>query len=87
VLHKGETAYSRSTRSTTGVHFVLVLAQLSLPNSICIDDDDGTIYIADFSNDRIVKWKSNATEGQIMAGGHRKGNQFNCLSDVIIDHC
>ncbi len=45
-----------------------------------VRDDDGTIYIADCSNDRIVKWKPNATEG-----GHRKGNQFNCLSDVIID--
>jgi sugar lactone lactonase YvrE len=47
--------------------------QLSLSHSICIDDD-GTIYIADCSNDRIVKWKPNATEGQIVAGGHRKGN-------------
>jgi hypothetical protein len=61
--------------------------QLSLSHSICIDDDDGAIYIADCSDDRIVEWKPNAMEDQIVAGGHRKGNQFNCLSDMIIDHC
>ncbi len=62
--------------------------QLSLPHGICIDDD-GTIYIADCSNDRIVQWKPNATKGEIVAGGNRKGNrlnQLNCPTDVIIDH-
>ncbi len=42
------------------------LNQLSLPFDICIDDDQ-TIYIADYCNCRIVKWKSNATSGRIVA--------------------
>jgi sugar lactone lactonase YvrE len=51
-------------------------------------DNDQTIYIADCWNDRIVQWKSNATEGQIVAGGNRHENQLNQLhgpTDVIID--
>jgi sugar lactone lactonase YvrE len=35
------------------------LNQLTNPLAICIDDDQ-TIYIADWRNDRIVEWKSNA---------------------------
>jgi hypothetical protein len=52
-------------------------------------DDDHTFYIADRSNHRILEWKSNATQGLILAGGNRRGNQMNQLNgptDVIIDH-
>jgi sugar lactone lactonase YvrE len=61
--------------------------QLSLPYGIFIDDDQ-TIYIADCFNHRIVEWKSNATNGKIVAGGNGNGNRTNQLNypiDVIID--
>jgi sugar lactone lactonase YvrE len=51
-------------------------------------DDDQTIYVADWGNDRIMEWKRNATSGQIVAGGNREGNrndQLNRPSKVIID--
>ncbi len=31
-------------------------------------DDDQTIYVADLGNHRIVEWKSDATNGQVVAG-------------------
>jgi sugar lactone lactonase YvrE len=64
------------------------LYQLCCPDGIFIDDDDQTIYIADSWNHRIVKWKCNATKGQIVADGNGKGNKTNQLygpTDVIID--
>ncbi|CAF4109493.1 unnamed protein product, partial [Adineta steineri] len=42
----------------------------------------------DYVNHRIVEWKYNAKEGQIIAGGNGKGNRMNKLSSpttVIID--
>jgi sugar lactone lactonase YvrE len=63
------------------------LNQLWCPDGICIDDDQ-TIYIADCGNHRIVEWKCNATNGQIVAGGNGEGNKTNQLNyprDVIID--
>ncbi len=64
------------------------LNQFSSPCGIFLDDDDQTIYIADCGNDRIVEWKLNATNGQIIAGGNGPGNQTNQLNsptDVILD--
>jgi sugar lactone lactonase YvrE len=51
-------------------------------------DDDQTIYVADFDNHRIVEWKRNAINGQIVAGGNDQGNRNDQLNDptkVIID--
>jgi sugar lactone lactonase YvrE len=51
-------------------------------------DDDQTIYVADTDNHRIVEWKRNAINGQIVAGGNEKGNrndQLNYPTKVIID--
>jgi sugar lactone lactonase YvrE len=64
------------------------LNQFSFPGGIFLDDDDQTIYIADQENHRIVEWKLNATNGQIIAGGNGPGNQMNQLNkpaDVILD--
>ncbi|CAF1459896.1 unnamed protein product [Adineta steineri] len=58
------------------------LNQLSNPWSICIDNDK-SIYIADSSNNRIVKWKLNSNTGQIIAGGNGSGNQNNQLNDPV----
>jgi sugar lactone lactonase YvrE len=51
-------------------------------------DDDQTIYVADTWNHRIVEWKRNAINGQIVAGGNDQGNrndQLNQPIKVIID--
>ncbi len=51
-------------------------------------DDDQTIYIADTSNDRIVAWKSDAMNGQIVAGGNGEGDrneQLHRPSSVLVD--
>ncbi|CAF1073841.1 unnamed protein product [Adineta steineri] len=63
------------------------LNQLFYPHGI-LTDNDKSIYIADFSNNRIVKWKLNSNEGQIIAGGNGNGNQnnqLNCPIDIVFD--
>ncbi|CAF3265283.1 unnamed protein product [Rotaria socialis] len=61
--------------------------QLSNPHSLYVDDDQ-TVYIADFSNNRIMKVKYGETIGEVVAGGNGQGKSSNQLSnptDVIID--
>ncbi|CAF0800608.1 unnamed protein product [Adineta steineri] len=63
------------------------LNQLNYPNGIFIDKNKN-IFIADHANHRIVEWKRNAKEGQIIAGGNKEGNRMDQLyfpSDVIVD--
>ncbi|CAF1155544.1 unnamed protein product [Adineta steineri] len=63
------------------------LNQLYFPYGIFIDKNKN-IFIADFSNHRIVEWKCNAKEGQIIAGRNGEGNRMDQLSyptDVIVD--
>ncbi|CAF1338406.1 unnamed protein product [Adineta steineri] len=64
------------------------LNQLYLPQSIYVDDDHQTIYIADCYNHRVVEWKYGKKTGQIVAGGNGNGNQSDQLNDprdVIVD--
>ncbi|CAF0723200.1 unnamed protein product [Adineta steineri] len=63
------------------------LNQLSLPLGMFIDNDK-SIYVADTDNHRIVKWKLDSNEDQIIAGGNGQGNQNNQLScprNIIFD--
>ncbi|CAF1274721.1 unnamed protein product [Adineta steineri] len=63
------------------------LNQLNNPIGIFIDKNK-SIFIADLRNHRIVEWKYNAKEGQIIAGGNGKGNRMDQLkypTDVIVD--
>ncbi|CAF0895842.1 unnamed protein product [Adineta steineri] len=63
------------------------LNQLHNPCGMFIDNDK-SIYIADFGNHRIVKWRLNSNTGQIIAGGNGRGNQNNQLyspADIIVD--
>ncbi|CAF3805469.1 unnamed protein product, partial [Adineta steineri] len=63
------------------------LNQLNLPFAIFIDKKEN-IFIADRLNHRIVEWKYNANEGQIIAGGNGQGDrmdQLNYPSVVIVD--
>ncbi|CAF2123748.1 unnamed protein product [Rotaria magnacalcarata] len=62
--------------------------QLNLPRGLFIDDDQ-TVVIADFFNDRIMQWTNGGTtNGQVVAGGNGQGsglNQLNGPTDVLID--
>ena len=61
--------------------------QLHRPSSLDIVDD-GTLFITDWGNDRIVRWKLNAREGEIIAGGKGRENGTDPLNDpaaVLID--
>ncbi|CAF0764640.1 unnamed protein product [Adineta steineri] len=63
------------------------LNQLSRPTGIFIDKKKN-VFIADSHNHRIVEWKCNAKEGQIIAGRNGQGNRMNQLNhptDVIVD--
>ena len=51
-------------------------------------DDDQTVYVVDQCNHRIVKWKSGATNGQVVAGGNGAGersDQLNGPLSVVVD--
>ncbi len=63
------------------------LNQFFGPCGVFIDDDQ-TIYVADWGNHRIVEWKSDANNGQIVAGGNGRVNrndQLNGPTKVIVD--
>ncbi|CAF0820253.1 unnamed protein product [Adineta steineri] len=63
------------------------LNQLDSHSGIFIDKKKN-IFIADWLNHRIVEWKCNVKEGQIVAGGNSRGNEINHLNyptDVIIN--
>ncbi|CAF3770207.1 unnamed protein product, partial [Rotaria socialis] len=62
--------------------------QLCLPFGLFVDDDQ-TVVIADYWNNRIMQWKNgNTTNGQVVAGGNGEGNglhQLNHPRDVFLD--
>ncbi|CAF3886311.1 unnamed protein product [Rotaria sp. Silwood1] len=60
---------------------------LHTPMGLFVDDEQ-TIYVADYSNHRIMEWKRGATNGQVVAGGNGQGSRTDQLSsptDVIVD--
>ncbi|CAM2729971.1 unnamed protein product [Rotaria socialis] len=61
--------------------------QLNCPGGISVDDDE-TIVITDYHNQRVMQWKKDATVGQVVAGGNGIGerlDQLNGPTDVLID--
>ncbi|CAF1273419.1 unnamed protein product [Rotaria sp. Silwood1] len=61
--------------------------QFRLPLGLFLDDEEN-LYIADEYNHRIMKWRANATAGQVVAGGNGAGNETHQLqypTDVIVD--
>ncbi|CAF0990724.1 unnamed protein product [Adineta steineri] len=63
------------------------LNQLHRPTYIFVDDDQ-SVYVSDYYNQRVMKWRKDAEEGTIVAGGNGQGEKFNQLSSpegVIID--
>jgi sugar lactone lactonase YvrE len=64
------------------------LNQFSGCTSIYIDDDDQSIYITDSGNHRIVQWKFDAINGEVVAGGNGQGDRIDQLNeplDAILD--
>jgi hypothetical protein len=63
------------------------LNQLSSPYSFDLDSE-GTVFIADRYNHRIIAWRRDATSGEVVAGGNESGNGMNKLNEpvaVIVD--
>ncbi|CAF3309441.1 unnamed protein product [Rotaria socialis] len=61
--------------------------QLSNPYGLFVDDDQAVI-IVDWGNHRVIQWKKNDTNGQVIAGGKGVGNglhQLHSPTDVLID--
>ncbi|CAF1276848.1 unnamed protein product [Adineta ricciae] len=61
--------------------------ELHSPYGLCIDDNYGTVYIADCGNHRIIEYKC-GINGEVIVGGNGEGNrmdQLNYPTDVILD--
>jgi DNA-binding beta-propeller fold protein YncE len=55
------------------------LTQLSGPYGIAVDQL-GSVYVAEWNNQRVMRWPKGATQGSILVGGNGEGeeaNQFN----------
>jgi len=64
------------------------LNQFNTPFGIYVDDQQQTIYVADYENHRIIKWKFGERNGEVVAGGNGKGNRIDQLNypfNVILD--
>ncbi|CAF4519644.1 unnamed protein product, partial [Rotaria magnacalcarata] len=55
------------------------LSQLSYPRGIVVDPS-GTLYVADFSNARVMRWFKDAKQGEVIAGGNGEGEEPNQLT-------
>jgi sugar lactone lactonase YvrE len=52
---------------------------LSNPLGVVVDQL-GTVYVADFGNDRIMRWVKGATQGSVIVGGNGIGEQSSQLN-------
>ncbi|CAF1264280.1 unnamed protein product [Adineta ricciae] len=63
------------------------LHQLTFPTGVFVDHQ-GTIYVADTDNHRIVRWPKGATSGILIVGEHGRGSASDQLahpSDLFLD--
>ena len=58
------------------------LNQLHFPLGLDVNDD-GTLFIADTANHRIVRWKPETTQGEVIAGGTGPGNRLDQLDTPV----
>ncbi|CAF4438577.1 unnamed protein product, partial [Adineta steineri] len=64
-----------------------ILRQLSAPQGVVLDDF-GQIYIADYDNNRVVRWTEGEKEGSLVVGGNgdgKKSNQFSGPIGLLFD--
>lgn len=60
------------------------LSHLNFPSGIYVDDDDDeTVYIADYSNNRIVEWKSGVKNGKLVAGDNEDDDRDDELQNPV----
>ncbi|CAF1018010.1 unnamed protein product [Adineta ricciae] len=55
------------------------LNQLNSPGFIFVDDEE-SVYVSDYENHRVMKWRKGAKEGIVVAGGNGCGNHPNQLN-------
>lgn len=64
------------------------LDQLSDPYGLAYDAGPGEIYVADFANDRVLRYSSKSLTGTLIAGGNGRGNndtQLNAPNAIYLD--
>ncbi|CAF3783275.1 unnamed protein product [Rotaria sp. Silwood1] len=65
--------------------------QTIISNVSCIDlttDNEGSLYLSENDEYRVLKWQRGATDSEIVAGGHGKGSSLNQLfmpSNTFVD--
>ncbi len=83
-----DTRWEQAGVTITGGHeYGQTANEVYYPFGLYVDEDQ-TVVIADWLNQRIVEWKCGATSGQVVAGENGRGNQMdqcNNPTDVIID--
>ncbi|CAF3718529.1 unnamed protein product, partial [Rotaria socialis] len=55
------------------------LSQLNDPRYLFVDRQQ-TVYVADYNNNRVMKWNKSAKEGIVVAGGEGQGSALTKLS-------
>ncbi|CAF0780133.1 unnamed protein product [Adineta steineri] len=63
------------------------LNQFDVPTFIFVDEDQ-SVYVSDWNNHRVMKWRKDVKEGTVVAGGNDIGAYLNQLSypqGVIVD--
>ncbi|CAF4085126.1 unnamed protein product, partial [Adineta steineri] len=61
--------------------------QLKNPTFLFVDENQ-SVYVSDYHNNRVMKWRKGAKAGIIVAGGNGKGknlNQLSCPQGLIVD--
>lgn len=59
------------------------LNQLNRPHGLARDSSTGTLYIAEYNNERVMRYLSGATSGTIVAGGNGGGTGSTQLNGPI----
>ncbi|CAF1478395.1 unnamed protein product [Adineta steineri] len=63
------------------------LNQLNMPRFIFVDEDQ-SVYVSDFLNLRVMKWRKDEKEGKIVAGRNAQGgdlDKFSSPEGVVVD--
>ncbi|CAF1238667.1 unnamed protein product [Adineta ricciae] len=65
------------------------LNQFNCPHFLFVDDEQ-SLHVSDLWNCRVMKWRKDAQEGIVVAGGKngrgKNLNQLNCPEGTIVDH-
>ena len=59
------------------------IIQFMCPIGRIIVDQLGALYVADYENDRVMRWLKGTAEGTIVVGGKEKGQQPNLFKGPV----